>query len=197
MKKTKTKAKQYVDQNPIEQLLGGGLDSILGVNGFENKHNRQEGVMQEGQEISFKGLRDKKAKEKEEKVEIVAAIDYSREVVEVGQRLSVREEREVEAQLREIMDEIKKLADSSKDLQTQFKTVAIERYAGKPGKYHKTFFSWLLSIIRTARMRVEDSGAWLAALHSKKKSREYGAMTKKHGTSFSLSNERQVSTQVG
>ena len=77
------------------------------------------------------------------------------------------------------------------------KEVAVEQHAVTPGKYHKSFFSWLLSIIRNARMKVEDSGAWLAAMHSKKKSREYGAMAKKHGTTFTLNNERNVATQVG
>ena len=67
MGKPKTKAKQYVDKNPIEQLLGGGLDSILGIGTFEGKHNRREGVMEEGQEINLKSLQDKKAEEKEEK----------------------------------------------------------------------------------------------------------------------------------
>jgi len=55
----------------------------------------------------------------------------------------------------------------------------------------------MLSMIQIARRKVEDSGAWLAVMHSKKKSREYGAMAKKHGTTFSLSNERVVATQVG
>jgi hypothetical protein len=75
--------------------------------------------------------------------------------------------------------------------------VALEQHVETPGKYHESFFAWLFSIIRAARMKVEDSSAWLAAMHSKKKSREYGAMAKKHGTSFSLNNERTVATQVG
>jgi len=95
------------------------------------------------------------------------------------------------------MTEIKKLADSSKELQMQFKEVAVEQHSKAPGKYHKSFFSWLLTVIRTARMKVEDSQSWLAALQSKKKSREYGAMAKKQGTSFTLNNERTVATQVG
>jgi hypothetical protein len=198
MRRTPNKAKKNnVEKNSVEEVFEGALDSILGINAFESKHNRQEGVMEEGQEISFKGLQDKKAEEKEEKPNITAAIEYSREVIEVEQRMTVRDNQDLEVQLKQIMAEIKKLTDSSKELQMEFKAVAVEQYVVKPGKYHKNFFSWLLSLVRAARMKIEDSGAWLAALHSKKKSREYGAMTKKHGTSFSLSNERQVSTQVG
>jgi hypothetical protein len=103
-------------------------------------------------------------------------------------------------QLREIMAEIKKLADSSKALQVQFKAVAVEQYVVKPGKYHKNFFSWLLSVIRAARMKVEDSGAWLSAAkgkHAKKGSYWANADAKVGGTSFSLSGERNVSNQVG
>jgi len=202
MRKTKSKVKQ-IDQNPIEKMFG--LDQILGFSDFKEKQEEnQEKLMIEGKEFYLNGLQEensKTQKEKKEKPQIEAGIDYlrdySREITRVAEQAVNRERQELEMQLREIMAEIKKLADSSKELQMQFKNVATEQYVVKPGKYHKSFFSWLLSIIRSARMRVEDSNTWLQAMQSKKKSREYGAMTKKHGTSFSLSNERNVATQVG
>lgn len=213
MKKIKRSVKQHIDKNPIEQLLGigGGVgqagadlaksainldnwDKYLGLADTQEKKKHQaEGDLAEGQELNLKDIE----KEKHEKREVDPGIDYPRDIVYVGERAATRETREIETQLREIMLEIKKLADSSKELQIQFKEVAIEQHIVKPGKYHKSFFIWMLSMIRSARIKVEDSGAWLAALHSKKKSREYGAMAKKHGTTFSLSNERVVATQVG
>lgn len=203
MKKAKNKTKQYIDKNPIEQLLGtnlGSWDELLGFSDPKEKQKRHAGDLFEGQELNLKELQEKKSKISEknkEKSYVEPGIDYPREVIHVAERTINRENRELESQLREIMAEIKKLADSSKELQMQFKEVAVEQHAKTPGKYHKSFFSWLLSMIRTARVKVEDSGAWLAALQSKKKFREYGAMAKKHGTSFSLSNERNVATQVG
>jgi hypothetical protein len=197
MSKAKNKAKQKVIKNPLEQLFEGSLDSIMGVTSSEKNQKLHAGVMEEGQEISLKDLQDNKKAEEKEEVRIEAGINYAREIIEVVERSESVENCEIEAQLREIMNEIKKLADSSKELSMQFKTVAVEQYVAKPGKYHKNFFSWLLSVIRAARMKIEDSGAWLAALHSKKKSREYGAMAKKQGTSFTLNNERTVATQVG
>ena len=211
-KTTKNKTKQLVDKNPIEQLLGigGGVvqagadlakstinfdnwNQYLGFAEIKEKQKKQAGDLQEGQELNLKDLR----KEKKEKTHAEPGIDYHREIVHQGERAVTRENRELETQLREIAIEIKKLADSSKELQAQFKDVAIEQRVVTPGKYHKSFFVWMLSMVRLARVKVEDSGAWLAALHSKKKSREYGAMAKKHGTTFSLSNERVVATQVG
>jgi hypothetical protein len=216
MKKTKLKTKQYINKNPIEQLLsiGGGVgqagadlakstinidnwDQYLGLTDTEEKHKKYQGDLAEGQELTLKDLHEKNPPAGGEKAHIEPGINYSREIVHVGEQASISETREIEAQLRELMLEIKKLADSSKELQSQFKEVAIEQHVVKPGKYHKSFFTWMLSVIRTARMKVEDSGAWLAAMQSKKKSREYGAMAKKHGTTFSLSNERVVATQVG
>lgn len=194
MKKAKGRIKQQpIDENPIEQLFGigrGVADEILGI----KRHT--EGELQEGQELNLKELQEKQEKKKEVS-NAEPGIDYSREIVHVAERAVNRENQEIEAQLRELMQEIKKLADSSKELQMQFREVAVEQHAVKPGKYHKNFFSWLLSVIRAARMKVEDSGAWLSAMHSKKKSREYGAMAKKHGTTFTLNNERTVATQVG
>lgn len=201
MAKTKRKVKHQVE-NPLEKFFN--LGDVLGFSNSEKKQKSRSGDLRQGEEVSLAKLQEEKLeRQEEEKVEpqIEAGIDYlknySREITYVGERVISGENRELEASLKEIMAEIKKLADSSKELQMQFKEVAVEQHAVKPGKYHKSFFSWFLSIIRTARMRVEDSGAWLAAMHSKKKSREYGAMSKKHGTSFTLNNERTVATQVG
>lgn len=201
MGKAKHSKKQQVEKNPFESAL----DGLLGYSGSERaRKQRAAGDMEPGEEISFAKLQEKKLELQEQEREgsrIEAGIDYlrsyTREISYIGERAANCENKEVEAQLREIMAEIKKLTDSSKELQNQFKTVAVEQHVVKPGKYHKTFFSWLLSMIRSARMRVEDSGAWLQAMHSKKKSRDYNSMAKKHGTSFTLNNERTVATQVG
>lgn len=198
-KKARTRQYDLVDENPIEQVFGIGsgiADEILGINKSEEKQN-QHGDLFEGQEINLKELQEKNSKAKQEKTQADPGIDYAREIIHVGERAVNRENQEIEGQLRELMAEIKKLADSSKELQMQFKEVAVEQHAVKPGKYHKSFFQWLFTVIRTARMKIEDSGAWLAAMHSKKKSREYGEMAKKYNTSFTLNSERTVATQVG
>src|SRR3989344_5698474 len=72
-----------------------------------------------------------------------------------------------------------------------------EQQIVNPGKYHVSFFEWVLLLVRQARMKVEDSSAWLGAFKSKKAKKQYWSMFKKHGTTFGLSNERVVSTQTG
>lgn len=213
--KPRRKTEQYVDKNPIEQLfdIGSGvisstadlgkkmvsLDNMDEILGYKDSKKKQKehpgGDLSEGQILDLRKIHEQD--QAEARAEVEPGLEYVREIVHAGERQISRENQEVESQLRELMAEIKKLADSSKELQAQFKEIAIEQHIVKPGKYHKSFFSWMLSMIRIARQKVEDSGAWLAAMQSKKKSREYGAMAKKHGTTFSLSNERVVSTQVG
>lgn len=206
------KVKQYSNDNLVESLGGilSGIgnqtadlakstinldnwDQYLGLEESEGKKKKHKGDLSEGEELNLKELHEKK----QEKAHVEPGLEYVREIVHAGERQISRENQEVEAQLREIMTEVKKLADSSKELQSQFKEVAVEQHAVTPGKYHKSFFTWMLLMIRIARQKVEDSGAWLAAMQSKKKSREYGAMAKKHGTTFTLNNERNVATQVG
>lgn len=195
MKRAKNKVKHV--ENPLEKLFN--LDEILGFSDSEKKQTKnQEILMREGQEFNLTNLQGEKSQaDKEEKAYVEPGINYAGEIIHAEEKIINRESQELEMQLREIMAEIKKLADSSKELQAQFRDVAVEQRVTKPGKYHKNFFSWLLSIISAARMKVEDSKAWLTAMQSKKKSREYGAMAKKHGTTFTLNNERTVATQVG
>ena len=191
MRKTKKAVKQYVDKNPIEQLLGigGGAagaaadlgnsvinidnwDEYLGLVDKQEKQKMHAGDLAEGQELNLKDLKRENSKVSEEKPHKEAGIDYVGETVHAEKRVQQKENQELKNQLQEIAIEIKKLADSSKELQLQFKEVAIEQHVVSPGKYHKSFFTWMLSMIRIARRKVEDSGAWLAAMHSKKKSRE-------------------------
>jgi len=176
----------------IQSLLN--WEEILGIKSKEKKHS---GVLQPGEELNLKELHENSKRTHEKKSEAEAAIDYSREVIHAGERAISRGNKEMEMQLREIMVEIKRLADGSKELQHQFRGVAVEQFIAAPGEYHKNFFSWLLSVIRAARAKIEDSNAWLSALHNKRDAKKYGAMAKKHGSSFTLNNERTVATQVG
>jgi hypothetical protein len=138
-----------------------------------------------------------KKPEKAHKQESHGAIDYAGEILNTGK--SHKELREVSEQVQQIMVELKKLISSSRVLQMEFAEVAVEQAPVNVGKYHVNFFDWMLSVIRIARQKVEDSGAWLNTIQAKgsKKKLGYWGMMKKHGTSFGLSNERAIATQAG
>lgn len=179
-------------------LTSGISDSLVNdlAKGSVNDILRQIGVsageMEEGKEI------DLKKKEQKEKIQHVEpAYNYAERVIHGEGRIHAEDSRELQVKIEEIMIELRKIVESSKDLQVEFRQVTVEQAPKKPGKYHLNFVEWLLQNVKQIRLRIEDSSAWLAMFKSKKDKRQYWNMFKKHGTTFGLSNERNVSTQVG
>lgn len=209
-KKTKAETKNYVNNNPFEAAsniakgvgqsavedVGRGIVSSLWEQMLGAESHKRSGELVEGQEFDLNN-KNKKSEKAPEKVNIAPAIDYRGEIIHAERRITSEQNRHIEAQIQQIMAELQRLVTSSKTLEVEFKQITVEQRITKPGKYHVTFFEWLLTVIRTARMKVEDSGAWLAMSKSKKAKRQYWSMFKKHGTTFGLSNERVVATQTG
>lgn len=207
--KTNSKQKRYREENQLETVRerDGVLQSLTSeVNKTTNALWEQllgigeagealsRGDLQQGQELNLKDLTRQKSVEK---LDVDPAFDYRSEVLH-GEKKTIRENSaELEVKIQEIVIELKRLASTSAVLEAEFKEVTVEQRISKPGKYHLSFFEWVLSVVKAARMRVEDSGAWLATFKSKKKQRQYWNMFKKHGTTFGLSNERVVATQTG
>ncbi|MEK6939274.1 MAG: DUF5660 family protein [Nanoarchaeota archaeon] len=212
------KRQQYINNNTIEsqRSIGGtivqqlsdtakgmvsdGWSQLLGpMIGEKGTAEKTTGDLTEGQELILSDLKTyrERNKEKSSTLRIEPGFDYTREVL-YGYKKVVRENnKEVSRMIQEILTELKRLIVASDELKVEFKEIAIEQRVVSPGKYHLNFFEWVLSAIRLARMKVEDSSAWLSVSKSKKAKREYWAMFKKHGTTFGLSNERVVATQTG
>lgn len=211
-KKTRAKSNQYFYKNPIEAVrdVGSGVvksmtsdlgkdlvsdlwDQLLGVS--ESPSRGRQGDMAQGEEINLSQMAKKARKETERYIE--PAINWRNEIVHAGEKTDRQVSQEVSVKIQEIVIELKRLTASSQELQTQFKYVTAEQRISKPGKYHLTFFEFMLAMVRSARMKIESSGAWLSASQSKKSKKGYWNQFKKHGTSFGLSNERVVATQTG
>src|SRR3989344_8904071 len=126
MAKTKgnKKLKQYSHNNLVESL-GGILSGVgsqtadlakstinldnwnqyLGIEESEGKKKKHSGGdLSEGEELNLKELHEKK----QEKAHAEPGLEYVREIVHAGERQISRESQEIEAQLREIMAEVKK-----------------------------------------------------------------------------------------
>ncbi len=194
LKASLTGVGQGVKDSLLKDMGQNSLDTfwsqILG--GESPGARKMSGDMAHGEEINLKDLN-----KNERPQHIEAAYNYAEKILHGEKRIHAEDAQEIRVKIEEVMIEIRKLIDSSKELQVSFKEVSMENLPAKPGKYHLNFVEWLLSSIRDVRMKVEDSGAWTAMFASKKNKREYWSMFKKHGTSFGMSNERNVATQVG
>lgn len=132
------------------------------------------------------------------KARVEAAMHYGNDVLKTTERANRQELTELQRNIQEIQHELRKLLSSSKVLQMEFNEVAVENATPEIGQYHMNFFEWMLLVIRQAREKVEDSGAWLNTVKGKgAKKNGYWGMFKKHGTSFGLSSERSTATQTG
>lgn len=209
-KKTTQPAQQHPNNNQVETLKGFASDisktfgdqllkngtrtmweQILG-HYEQREHSTPSGDLIEGEEIDLVAT-----KETHQKHDVAPGIDYRREILQYTEVSVKHETREIEEKIKEVLFELRRLIETSTVLQAEFKEVTMEQAPAIPGKYHLNFLEWLLQIIKTARIKVEDSGSWLTAITTKKSKRNYWSMFKKHGTTFGLSNERVVATQTG
>lgn len=195
--------------NPLETLheygAGGqdfaeGIRNQLNLFGTENKSQEKSGEMREGQEIKLgKSKATLHTSEKTRVVDVAPAVNYHEQFRSLDSRLSAKEAAEIKRAIEDIKQELQRLVASSKVLQVEFGHVSFEQTPVTPGKYHVTFFQWVLTIIRQARMKVEDAGAWQASMKSKKNKKDFWnrAKAKNEGTTFLLHHDRNVSTQAG
>jgi len=201
--KTNQKKKLASTDSFLEVLrnLGGGVfDSAVNdvakgipqeaINQFVGK---KSGELKAGEELDFKKLTT------EEKVETLP-IPFSQDFLDIHRQERIiwrQEEEKVRLQIAAILEELKKLTATIKNLAKEAK-VANEQVPATPGEYHISFFEKLRQTLILIRKRVENSATWLAAFNQRAKRRNYyWAQVRKSGTKFMLSQERYMQTQVG
>jgi len=220
--KTNKKAK-YFDKNPIEAVLRGAADDVvatikddileqsvtsawsqlLGGNSENSGENNSatetmmSGDLVEGQEIELVRRQQQIEKQAAKIASIEAGYDYKNEILHFEQKETQENQNQTSSHIQEILVEIKQLSNSVKELEVEVKDVAMDAVPVKAGKYHESFFDYLLTILKNARLRVENSANWMHALSGKKAKKGYWENAKKHGTSYSLSADRVVAQQVG
>ena len=143
-----------------------------------------------GQEASLKKPEKKKAVTE-------AHMEYFREIKNADISPRKQEDQAMEQKVEQIRIEIKKLMNASKQLEATFKNVQIEQKVVKAGRYHETLLTFILSLVRSAKVKMEEGASWMNVSKNKKQQRQYQSMAKKHGTSFTLNNERTAATQTG
>lgn len=205
-KASNAKKKIFVNDPSIEAIrdMGNGmLGQIFGSydNYDEARPQSQQqpksGDLTEGQALDLTRTKTKTRKEIPSHQDIDPGFNYRREILHDERKIAQENTQILETKIQEIVIELKRLTKSSKMLEVEFREATVDQRIVNPGKYHVSFFEWLLTVVKTARIKVEDSGSWISMFTSKKEKRQYWAMFKKHGTTFGLSNERIVATQTG
>lgn len=112
-----------------------------------------------------------------------------------------QEMRTIRELVEQIKQEIKLLKQADKAFLNEVKDIekiTMEELPYNPGIYHIRFMELVIQILRTLRMKINESRTWLVAFQSKKKKRgsTFTSMSKKKGTSFSQSQELATARAV-
>lgn len=98
---------------------------------------------------------------------------------------------EIRMELKQLLAEIK-AANISTGLDQ-----AVDSNVVDPDTYHINFFDRIKTMLQNVLKQIRESRSWMSTQKSKKKQMGYWSQYKKKGTSFGLSHERTVATQVG
>lgn len=163
------------------------LNQILGVE------------LSAGKSISLSQKKEALDEKKQEKE--VATVEHNQYFAEFKRNTESKKTNEdtvaIRQQLEMILSELRKLKDSSDELETVFKDVVIDEIPEKPGIYHLTFYEGFLKLVMKMRDKVEDGVIYAKLFKGRKRERTYHAMAKKRGTSFTMHQDRAVATQTG
>jgi len=171
-----------------EQLFGGsiGVSSNIIEGNIVESGKMITGNISQGEALSVEDV--KKREFGQRRVE---------EFKNGEKRLSIYEEEKITSQIEEILVELKKIAKETKELEMEFKEVIMESVPENAGKYHVSFFTFVLKLLKVARKKINESATWMSCFSSRKRQKGYWAMYKKGGTKFALSGERAVATSTG
>lgn len=178
-----------------KDFLGGSIgDATEQVFGTELK--RGNGDLSEGEAISLKEAQSESRRAQETAQRTEVHLEYFEKIKETATSADRGEQTMVRQQIEQIRVELQSIKSTSAELEQVVKTVNMQMPVN-PGRYHVNFFEWLLTSLTNARRNLESSANWLNLFKSKKQQKQYWTMAKKHGTTFSLSQERTAATQTG
>lgn len=100
--------------------------------------------------------------------------------------------KEINAVRQDLAALVKNMGKVEKQIQT-----AVMQEVVNPGVYHKNFFENLRSWLQMMNKSMADASLWLSMSSSRKSRGVFHQNTKKHGTKYSMSHERQASMSVG
>ena len=177
--------------NELTGLDGGMLDQFMGGSDSEEEFDGYEDV-NVGERFNKK--EDKKHQKKVEKP--VFRFQEHRENVTVKQEIQ-----EIQALIEQVKQEVKMIKQSNESLLSEVQdveklTLSSEREKGRT--YDIAFLEVILSLLRTIRLKISESGTWMQAMVSKRRKRgsAFAVRTKEKGPQYSLSQELQVPRNV-
>ncbi|MBI2010465.1 MAG: hypothetical protein HYS86_04840 [Candidatus Chisholmbacteria bacterium] len=192
-------------ENFIEALksIGGGVvkgvakDVGVGVaqNAFDTimgGPQQHSGDLQPGGSLEF----DQLQQESQEKLKAAEHLRQHQLQQKEEMIFSAKEE-QTKREIVQVQVEIQKLAKEVGEVAHEAQVASMQQ-AEKPGEYHVSFFEHLKNLLQALRKKLADSASWLSTVNDRaSRKKGYWSQFAKKGSSFSMHEERKMSTQAG
>lgn len=159
--------------------IGTGIfDQLLGIDQSEYKYNPESLKPKPEKKVNFAPRREFKT---------------------IWSMQQEHEARAIRHLLEQVKKEVKMIRQADSALLQEVKDIdklTIELPENASGIYHIRFLELVISILRTLRIKINESRTWLATFKGKANKKGYKALSKKKGTSFSMSQELTASRSV-
>ena len=165
---------------------------IFGTEISENgRSEKTSGVLKQSEELTLSVIEDLRKREYEQ-------FSFAKKRFEGGEFLLGRD-CQISQQVEMIRVELAKLVKGQNEVTTEIFEIetAAAKIPKKPGKYHLLFFEKLLSLIRLARIRIEEARNWLSIHKGRCQKKNFWDYSDELGTQFQLSSEHYMIRSTG
>lgn len=179
------KAVQELGSDLLRKIPGDAVEQITG--------KKISGTISEGESVRMEEVY---SSDGEKKNTVEKHVHYER--IYRQKEFEYRENRanELRMELKAIMNEVQKLAESTEGLAENLK-IAVMQAPIEPGIYHIIFFQNLIEFIHSFRLKINEASVWLAGANKRAQKKSYWGMYKKHKGSFLLSSEHYIARSAG
>lgn len=189
-----------IGKQVTSDLIGGVTNDALSSL-FGTPKAQKSGDLQPGQEIQLNQTQQPQENARQQAYERFPFPFRKKEQIKPQfsqEQLDLLKQQEamVSRKIEEIRMELKQLIAEIKSVDKEIQKAVSSEFVD-PGAYHLSFLDRLKAMLKLMVKEMHQSNNWLTAQKSRKKQMGYWSMYKKKGTSFGLSNERAVASQVG
>lgn len=168
-------------------------DFLRELLGFSTIKEKKSGELTAGETIRMGDILSGKEEQVEKKRKQVA---FESRIVNEERKITQEKGSELKVQLQAIMQEVKKVAESTEHL-AEATRVSMISAPVEPGIYHINFFTNLLEFLQSFRKRIDLASTWLASSNKRAEKKNYWSQYKKKGTSFLLNPESYTQRSAG
>lgn len=174
-------------------LKGTSEDFFRELLGLNRSKVKRSGEMSPGESLSMKDILSgtEAVKEKERK-----QIKFENTLLSEEAKVSREKGNELRVELQAVMNEVNKLAESTKGLAEATRAASMSAPV-EPGIYHIRFFESLLEFLQSFRKRIDLAVTWLQSSNKRAEKKNYWNTYKKKGSSFLLSPDHYSQRSAG